>query len=148
MQRYFLRIVHFRQIGKFSDIVKTIKCYQIFVKCRARMLFTTLQKSGNLTTPNIHQNLKIYEVVLVEGSAKSKILWDLNSGKDFFGNLCLLYPLEESDRLLFLLHTFHDLVKMNSDLISAMFLTFITAVCIFEVIVNLFSQKLIVCQTN
>ncbi|GBL72522.1 hypothetical protein AVEN_100588-1 [Araneus ventricosus] len=70
-------------------------------------------------SPNVHKEVKIDDVVLVEGSSKSKLLWDLGTiqetfqgrdrhiraclvktKKDFFGNQCNSYiPLKSKNEL-------------------------------------------------
>ncbi|GFV00195.1 integrase catalytic domain-containing protein [Trichonephila clavipes] len=43
-----------------------------------------LKTANHFKTPSVHKNLKLNDVVLVEGNVKSKLLWELGIIKEIF----------------------------------------------------------------
>ncbi|GFX06642.1 integrase catalytic domain-containing protein [Trichonephila clavipes] len=62
---------------------RTLLLKQLWRRWKEQYLFQ-LKTANYFKTPSVHKNLKLNDVVLVEGNVKSKLLWELGIIKEIF----------------------------------------------------------------
>ncbi|GFX13456.1 integrase catalytic domain-containing protein [Trichonephila clavipes] len=62
---------------------RTLLLKQLWRRWKEQYLLQ-LKTANHLKTPSVHKNLKLNDVVLVEGNVKSKLLWELGIIKEIF----------------------------------------------------------------
>ncbi|GFX71530.1 integrase catalytic domain-containing protein [Trichonephila clavipes] len=62
---------------------RTLHLKQLWRRWKEQYLLQ-LKTANHFKTPSVHKNLKLTDVVLVEGNVKSKLLWELGIIKEIF----------------------------------------------------------------
>ncbi|GFX30670.1 integrase catalytic domain-containing protein [Trichonephila clavipes] len=68
---------------KKTKTYRTLLLKQLWRRWKEQYLLQ-LETVNNFKTPSVHKNLKLNDVVLVEGNAKSKLLWEFGIIKEIF----------------------------------------------------------------